>query len=396
MSNEFAPISVGLMGTIGVVGITMFDLRRHGKVSDIVMAGTNGGKFPEVREHFKKNIGDVYKGLDLNFRGFPEGNVRDAEAYKTALRALPKGSAVIIFTPDSTHFPIASEALNLGHHVMVTKPATQKLEDHQTLIDLAAEKGLVCWVEHHKRFDPAYNDARARAQNLGDFNFYQSYMSQPKFQLETFKSWAGIDSDISYYLNSHHIDIHCWMVEGKYRPTRVTASASKGIATGMGCDPRTEDTITLLVDWVNIADESKRGTAVYTASWAAPLKAGVHSNQRFHYMASEGEIEVDQAHRGYSVVEDATGKSHSTEYSADEDGFFDARRGYGYVSLEKFIDAARNVNAGVKKASDYEGKGLPTIQATVLTTAIIQAGRISLDERRTVEVLEENGKYKLK
>lgn len=117
------------------------------------MAGTNGGKFPEVREHFKKNIGDVYKGLDLNFRGFPEGNVRDAEAYKTALRALPKGSAVIIFTPDSTHFPIASEALNLGHHVMVTKPATQKLEDHQTLIDLAAEKGLVCWVEHHKRFE---------------------------------------------------------------------------------------------------------------------------------------------------------------------------------------------------------------------------------------------------
>jgi D-galacturonate reductase len=66
---------------------------------------------------------------------------------KDALRALPKGSAVIIFTPDSTHFPIASEALNLGHHVLVTKPATQKLEDHQALADLAAEKGLVCFIE---------------------------------------------------------------------------------------------------------------------------------------------------------------------------------------------------------------------------------------------------------
>lgn len=32
-------------------------------------------------------------------------------------------------------------------------------------------------------------------------------MSQPKMQLETFKAWAGIDSDISYYLNSHHIDV---------------------------------------------------------------------------------------------------------------------------------------------------------------------------------------------
>lgn len=117
------------------------------------MAGTNGGKFPEIREHFQKNIGDVYKGLDLTFRGFPEQGVRNAEAYKDALRALPKGSAVIIFTPDSTHFPIASEALNLGHHVLVTKPATQKLEDHQKLVDLAAEKGLVCMVEHHKRFE---------------------------------------------------------------------------------------------------------------------------------------------------------------------------------------------------------------------------------------------------
>lgn len=117
------------------------------------MAGTNGGKFPEVREHFQKNIGDVYRGLDLTFRGFPEGNVRNAEAYKEALAALPKGSAVIIFTPDSTHFAIASAALNLGHHVLVTKPATQKLEDHQKLIELAEEKGLVCFVEHHKRFE---------------------------------------------------------------------------------------------------------------------------------------------------------------------------------------------------------------------------------------------------
>jgi len=341
----------------------------------------------------------VYKGLDLSFRGFPEGNLRNSEAYKDALRALPKGSAVIIFTPDSTHFPIASEALSLGHHVLVTKPATQKVEDHQKLIDMAKEKNLVCFVEHHKRFDPAYNDARARAQKLGDFNFYCSYMSQPKFQLETFKSWAGIDSDISYYLNSHHIDIHCWMVEGRYKPTKVTASATTGIATSMGCDPRTEDTITLLVDWENIKDSKQRGTAVYTASWAAPLKAGVHSEQRFHYMAAHGEVRVDQAHRGYSIVEDETGKADYNpfyvKYSPDEEGYFDGQKGYGYVSLEKFIDAARNVAAGNKKAADYEGKGLPTAQATVLTTAIIHAGRISLDEKRSVGIEEEGGKWKL-
>jgi D-galacturonate reductase len=82
--------------------------------------------------------------------------LRQTNAYnldKSALAALPKGSAVIIFTPDSTHFPIAAEALNQGHHVLVTKPATQKVEDHQKLIELAREKGLICFVEHHKRFE---------------------------------------------------------------------------------------------------------------------------------------------------------------------------------------------------------------------------------------------------
>lgn len=60
--------------------------------------------------------------------------------------------------------------------------------------------------------------------------------------------------------------IHCWMVEGRYRPTKVTASATTGIATSLGCDAKTEDTITLLVDWENIETPSQRGTAVYTAS----------------------------------------------------------------------------------------------------------------------------------
>lgn len=106
-------------------------------------------------------------------------------------------------------------------------------------------------------------------------------MSQPKSQLETFKAWAGKDSDISYYLNSHHVDINASMIPD-WRPIKVTASGSRGTATDLGCAEGTEDTITLLVDWVKNDDPSKIGTGVYTASWTAPQKAGVHSNQYFH------------------------------------------------------------------------------------------------------------------
>jgi D-galacturonate reductase len=40
-------------------------------------------------------------------------------------------------------------------------------------------------------------------------------MSQPKYQLHTFKSWAGRSSDISYYLNAHHVDFLLWAMKGR-------------------------------------------------------------------------------------------------------------------------------------------------------------------------------------
>ena len=93
----------------------------------------------------------------------------------------------------------------------------------------------------------------------------------------------------SYYLSSHHIDICCWILQDRAIPTRVVASAATGIAAGepYNCAPQTEDTITLLVDWQSIKSPVHKGTAVYTASWTAPLKAGVHSAQHWYYMAEK-------------------------------------------------------------------------------------------------------------
>ena len=86
----------------------------------------------------------------------------------------------------------------------------------------------------------------------------------------------------------------------------------------------------------------------------------------------------------------------SMKYTPSETGHFDGQRGYGYISIEKFVDAARSVNAGTSRPSDYDEHGLPTIANTVLTTAILQAGRISLDERRPVEIEISEDKWTLK
>jgi hypothetical protein len=93
----------------------------------------------------------------------------------------------------------------------------------------------------------------------------------------------------SYYLSSHHIDICCWILQDIAVPTRVVASAATGIATGepYNCVSQTEDTITLLVDWQSTQNQRHKGTAVYAASWTAPLKSGVHSAQHWYYMAEK-------------------------------------------------------------------------------------------------------------
>lgn len=226
----------------------------------------------------QKCIGDVYKDMDLTCETFPSDGEVDPQAYVPASNTFQAGDVAIIFTPDDTHFDIALQCIERGMHVMVTKPIVQTLEDHQKLVQAATAHNVLVAVEVHKRLDPFYADARDRVRaGLGNFQYLYAYMSQPKHQLETFRAWAGKSSDISYYLNSHHVDWSEWTLAGVARPVRVTATASTGVAHAK--DIPTEDSITLTVQWQNLNDQTL-GCAVYTSSWAAP-KSDVHSQQRF-------------------------------------------------------------------------------------------------------------------
>ncbi|CAM9379579.1 unnamed protein product [Chrysoparadoxa australica] len=377
----------------GVVALVMCDLRRRGKVSRLGLCGTNGDKFAGIRAHMERCIGKAYKGMDLTMETFPQPGVRNYEAYIEALDCMDPGDCCTIFTPDDTHFAIALAAVKRGIHTIVTKPVVKTLEEHRRLYEAAQESKVLVMVEVHKRFDPIYVDARDRIQGLGPFSYMYAYMSQPKHQLDTFRAWAGKSSDISYYLNSHHVDFHEWAAGNASRPVRVTAGASKGVATGQ-FDIGTEDSITLMVQWENTADGS-RGCGVYTSSWVAP-KSDVHSQQRFFYMGQGGEVNVDQAHRGYNMAADGEGfKSINPLFMkyTPTDGEFAGQNGYGYRSFEAFIDAVGAIQSGASVPKDFDGK-LATIGTTFLTTAILEAGRMSLDAgERPVQITypEEGG-----
>jgi D-galacturonate reductase len=378
----------------GVVALTLFDLRRRGRVADLMMAGTNGTKFPGIREHLRAAMTETYRDLDVGFQSFPPDDVvSDPDAYQAALENLSPGDVVTVFTPDDTHFDITMAAVRKRCHVLVAKPIVKTLADHLALMQAAEENGVLVAMEVHKRWDPMYADARDRIRTLGEFSFFSAYMSQPKTQLDTFRAWAGKSSDISYYLNAHHIDFSVWAVAHSAVPRTVYASAATGYARGQGVD--TEDTITLTVTWENV-DSGNLATAVYTSSWIAP-PSDVHSQQRFFYLGHDGEVQIDQAHRGYTVATDTGGLASVNplfmKYAPDDGGYFAGQDGYGYRSIEDFVNAALAIRAGEASADDFRGK-LATCAETTLVTAILEAGRRSLDDGGRVYEIVYDGTLK--
>ena len=367
----------------GVVALCMFDLRRQGVVDRLALCGVNGKKFPGIRQHMRQQIQEAYPNdaLDLTCDTFPNDTSVDPQAYVTAIASFQPGDVAIIFTPDDTHFDIAMACIQHGMHVLVTKPIVQTLAQHRALAAAALDHNVLVAVEVHKRWDPFYADARDRARTsslLGEFQYLYAYMSQPKHQLETFKAWAGKSSDISYYLNSHHIDWSEWTLHGIARPVRVTGTASTGVAHSKGME--TEDSITLTVQWENKTSKNL-GCALYTSSWVAP-KSDVHSQQRFFYMGSKGEITVDQAHRGCTVATDAGGFGSVNplfmKYTPTN-GTFRGQRSYGIQSFSVFLAACQAVIAGTQSPHDYDDGSLATVHTTLQGTAILEAGRLSLD-----------------
>jgi len=150
------------------------------------------------------------------------------------------------------------------HPCLVTKPATQLLEHHNSLIAAAKKHNVVCFVEHHKRFDQ-FIAMRKRALGLWvnsissmpgwasrGVSSKPSVHGQEKIQISG-KCLTWIWHRCSHFLTSrkptviiYRPIILIYTVGSSMErpiPTRVVASAATGIATSepYSCVPQTED-----------------------------------------------------------------------------------------------------------------------------------------------------------
>ncbi|MEA3002397.1 MAG: scyllo-inositol 2-dehydrogenase [Sphingomonadales bacterium] len=112
---------------------------------------------------------------------------------------------VVISTPNRTHFPLAEAALRAGKHVVIDKPFTVSLDEADTLIALARERGRMLTVFHNRRWDGDFLTVRKILPRLGEMRLFEAHWD--RFRPEIRPGWkdaadggAGTLNDLGPHL----------------------------------------------------------------------------------------------------------------------------------------------------------------------------------------------------
>jgi len=187
--------------------------------------------------------------LDAITRRYPA--IAAVRAFETVL-ADPTVEAVAIATPVSTHFDLASRALEAGKHVFVEKPLAGSSDEATALIELANDRELTLMPGHTFLYSPPVDTIRTLIANgaLGDIYFVS--MSRVNLGLHQ------ADVSVAWDLGPHDFSIlRYWLGE---TPCRVTALSR-------GCVIPTIPDVT----FINLEFPSQT-IAHVELSWLAPSK----------------------------------------------------------------------------------------------------------------------------
>jgi predicted dehydrogenase len=160
--------------------------------------------------------------------------------------------AVAIATPVSTHYELATAALEAGKHVFVEKPLAASTEQAQELIELTERNGRVLMPGHTFLYSPPVNMAREliRKGELGDIYF----ISTSRVNLGQHQS----DVSVVWDLGPHDFAILRYWLDDM--PIRVSA-----LSRGCVMDDTPD------VAFINL--EFPSGTIAHVElSWLAPSK----------------------------------------------------------------------------------------------------------------------------
>ena len=109
-------------------------------------------------------------------------------------------TAVVIATPVSTHYDLATRALKAGKHVLVEKPLATSVREVEEIGGLAQEMNLVAMVGHTFLFSPPvrYVKGLIDSGSLGDIRYiYSQRLNLGRIRSDVDALWNFAPHDIS-------------------------------------------------------------------------------------------------------------------------------------------------------------------------------------------------------
>ena len=137
----------------------------------------------------------------------------------------PGVDAVVIATPTTTHFELATKALASGKHTMVEKPLSDTSESSEMLVRQAADGGLVLLVGHVFLFNAAVRTVKTMIQS-GDLGAIH-YISMNRTNLGPVR----VDVNAAWDLTAHDLSIANYWLDGE--PDYVSATGGSWLNPGI-------------------------------------------------------------------------------------------------------------------------------------------------------------------
>ena len=139
-------------------------------------------------------------------QALPGVDVADSPA---ALFARSDIDLVVIATPNDTHYPLASAALEAGKHVVIDKPFTLDVAQSMQLIRLAEQHGRQLSVFHNRRWDGDFLTVARLIDSgqLGALRHVESHFDRYRPQVQDrWRESADVGGGLWYDLGIHLAD----------------------------------------------------------------------------------------------------------------------------------------------------------------------------------------------
>ncbi len=271
--------------------------------------------------------------------------------------------AVVVATPDATHFAPARDALETGRHIFVEKPFTLDLGEADELIRLAHKKKKKIQVAFNHRWLSSYHQGKVAVESgqIGTPLMGYARKNDTIHVSTQHIKWAG-DTTSAWFLSSHDIDLMRWWLDSEAIDARALGRKEVLAARGIP----TYDVIQAQVRFASGA------FATFESGWVYPDTFPSTVDSFMELIGTAGHLHFD---RKRESIELSTEKKFSYPKMFLNSEVFGRLRGAFPSCLEDFLYAI--LEDTPTRVNGYDGRQV---------TAILKAIHESLETGQVVSI----------